>query len=319
MASYTFRVYNISGNINTTFTVVGSFVITVNDPDDNNGIGDDSPPTETGLPPRITALGAGAPADWSIGDTFFFSGYRGLNGNRSPDVLLPRVDGNWSFSSIVQHPDATTFLTVGQTYTRTGTGNFKEEIVPTTVPCFTKGTGIATKAGIVLVEDLAVGDQILTMDSGYKPVKWIGTRILPAMGKAAPICFSKGSIGNDEELIVSPQHRVLLRSVQAELCFGESEVLVPAKHLVNGDTIYRKPGGMVHYYHLLFDCHEIVFSNGVPTESFHPGQMVLDSMEAESRDELFHIFPELRLSHHAYGETARRALTSSETRAIRWH
>lgn len=159
-------------------------------------------------------------------------------------------------------------------------------------PCFVAGTLIKTPDGPRLVEDLCEGDLVTTMDNGAQPICWVGKRTVAGAGDFAPIRFAKGALGNDAPLLVSPQHRMLIEGWRAELLFGEDAVLVAAKHLVNADTVHVQPMREVTYHHLLFDGHEIVYSNGAPSESFHPGETILDGDEA-LRAEIAVLFPEL--------------------------
>jgi len=161
------------------------------------------------------------------------------------------------------------------------------------VVCFTRGTLITTADGAVPVENLAVGDLVQTVDNGLQPIRWKGTRRVPALGSFAPIRFAAGAVGNDQVLEVSPQHRMLVTGWRAELFFGSSEVLTPAKHLVNGGSIRRRCGGWVEYHHILFDDHELVFANGAPSESFHIGATGLSALTQDCAEELFALFPEL--------------------------
>ncbi|QQA43997.1 Hint domain-containing protein [Pelagovum pacificum] len=160
--------------------------------------------------------------------------------------------------------------------------------------CFVKGTMIETEHGPAPIELLREGDLIRTRDNGLRPIRWIGSTRIRSTRDTAPIRFARGSIGNGRELLVSPQHRMPIESWETELLFGESRVLVPAKHLVNGDTITQLEPGTVEYFHMLFDTHEIVFSEGVPTESFHPGEFGLSTLERAAQEEIFGLFPELR-------------------------
>ncbi len=161
------------------------------------------------------------------------------------------------------------------------------------IACFTKGTRIRTAKGNVSIEDLSVGDFVNTADNGQQPIKWIGKRRVAGVGHLAPVVFQKHAIGNKRELRVSPEHRILLRDWQAEYLFGEREVLIAAKHLVNADTIYSAECDEVTYYHILFDQHEIVFAEGAKTESFYPTQSHIETMEIAARAELYELFPEL--------------------------
>ncbi len=110
---------------------------------------------------------------------------------------------------------------------------------------------------------------------------------------------------------------MLFHGYRAELLFGESEVLVTARHLVDGIDVVRQSGGQVTYLHLMFDQHEVIFANGAATESFHPGQEAIAGVDAQARDELFSIFPELRSDPAQFGPTARLCLRQFECDLLR--
>lgn len=187
----------------------------------------------------------------------------------------------------------------------------------TTIPCFAKGTRIRTDRGEIPVQDLRVGDMVETRDNGLQPIRWIGHRHVEATGRFAPIVIERGTMGFHETLVLSPQHRVLVRHHMAELLFGEDEVLVAAKDLVNDCSIRVREGGTVDYYHLLFDQHQIIWSEGLLTESFHPGPQTLAGFDDAVRDELFSLFPELDPGTGAgYGASARPSLRSYEAAAL---
>ncbi len=158
-------------------------------------------------------------------------------------------------------------------------------------PCFSAGTLIETERGLTPVEEIAVGDLVRTLDHGLQPVRWRGSRGIAALDKHAPIRFAPGAIGNTRELVVSPQHKILVSGWRAELFFGEDEVLVAATHLVNHDTIHRAPRRYMDYHHLMFDQHEVLLAEGVPTESFYPGEYILQ--DDDLRDEISVLFPEM--------------------------
>lgn len=185
------------------------------------------------------------------------------------------------------------------------------------VPCFVSGTLIRTPDGDVPVESLTPGDMVVTMDDGPQPLRWMGSRTVPARGGLAPICIKAGTFGDHGKLLVSPQHRILLRDSLAELMFGENEVLVAAKDLVNDRSVRRITGGDVEYVHLMFDTHQIVMSEGLATESFHPGPQTMGDFPQETLEELTAIFPDLDPETGAgYGPSARRSLKSFETVAL---
>ncbi len=151
---------------------------------------------------------------------------------------------------------------VGVTYTPGAQLPATSAPYETLAPCFTRGTLIKTDQGERPIEELAAGDMVLTMDHGYQPIRWIGSSKRAATGDLAPILIRKGALGNDRDLRVSPQHRMLLQGWQAELLFGELEVLATAKSLLNDHSILRDEGGEVEYFHMLFDTHEIIYAEG---------------------------------------------------------
>ncbi|MFZ1727592.1 MAG: Hint domain-containing protein [Albidovulum sp.] len=177
----------------------------------------------------------------------------------------------------------------------TGSANVSVTTTALGPPCFTAGTLIAVPGGTVAVETLAPGDLVETLDHGPQVLRWIGQRRVPATSDLAPVRFAVGALGNDAVLLVSPQHRMLLRGALAELYFGQDEVLVAAKHLIGSPGVTCQEQTEVTYLHLLFDRHEIVFANGAPSESFHPGSILLARDDALRR-EIMAIFPDLPLA-----------------------
>ncbi|MGX9351395.1 Hint domain-containing protein [Shimia sp. W99] len=195
------------------------------------------------------------------------------------------------------------------------------------VICFTPGTRIATPNGPRRIEDLREGDRVLTKDNGAQEVCWIGSRRMTgarlfAMPKLRPIRMRPGALGierPDEELIVSPEHRMLVKGAVARALFNTSEVLVQAKDLVNGSTIAVDHAlREVTYVHLLLPGHEVIWANGVETESFHPASASLQTLEARDRGRLLQMLPGLAHNPHEYGPYARRNLSRSEA-AILMH
>ena len=169
---------------------------------------------------------------------------------------------------------------------------------PKAIVCFAAGTMIDTSHGPVAVEDLAVGDLVMTRDSGLQPIRWIDQNSLTHIpANFRPVRIRAGALGLDTpstDLLVSPQHRILVRSAIAQKMFGTSEVLVAAKQLLQIDGIdLAHDLDEVTYVHFLFDDHQIVFSNGTETESLYTGPEALDSVGPAARDEIFALFPEL--------------------------
>ncbi len=220
-----------------------------------------------------------------------------------------------------------TFTVIGDgnvetaTFTYTVTDNLGHTdtafVTLNSVPCFVAGTRILTPTGEVAVEDLRPGDLVFTQDDGPQPLRWIGRREVPAIGDHAPIHIAKGTFGAHGALLLSPQHRVLIRDSLAELLFGETEVLVAAKDLVNDRTVRVQTGGTVDYVHLMFDRHQVVFAEGLATESFLPGPQTTRSFEAPIVAELVSLFPDLDLdTGQGYSAAARRTLRGFEARVL---
>ena len=174
----------------------------------------------------------------------------------------------------------------------------------TGVVCFTSGTRIRTPAGEVPIDLLRSGDLICTQDNGPQPVLWIAGRTLDraalrANPNYAPVLIREGVLGTKRDLLVSPQHGILL---------GQDH-LIRAKHLgeyLPGVRIARGKTS-VRYIHLLFASHQIIFAEGIPSESFFPGPMAVNTLADDARDELFTFFPDLenRAAQQGYGTTAR--------------
>ncbi|MBB5722843.1 Ca2+-binding RTX toxin-like protein [Loktanella ponticola] len=186
------------------------------------------------------------------------------------------------------------------------------------VICFTPGTNIATPQGSRPIETLGIGDMVLTRDHGMQPIRWIQERTVPATDRFAPVRLRPGVVtGLERDLLVSPQHRMLFQGYRAELLFGESEVLMPAIHLIDDKMVTREEGGMVTYIHMMFDEHEVIYAEGAASESFHPGELGLNGVTDVAREELFTLFPALRSAPNGYGRTARRSLKKHESQMLR--
>ena len=195
------------------------------------------------------------------------------------------------------------------------------------VICFTPGTRISTPEGPRLIEELAEGDKVMTRDSGPQAVMWIGKRRMTGarmfvMPELRPIRFRPGALGidrPDQELLVSPEHRMLVRGAVARDLFNTPEVLVPARELVNGSTVFMDLRvAQVDYIHLLLPAHQVIWANGVEAESFHPASASLAALSDGDRARLLDLLPDAALDPHSYGGYARRNLTRSEA-AILMH
>ena len=181
-----------------------------------------------------------------------------------------------------------------------GSLQFRE--IEEVIPCFTPGTLIATPHGPKRVEALRAGDTVVTRDNGHQTIRWTGARTLAAADMAAdpalrPVLIRAGSLGfnmPDRDMMVSPNHRMLVSNAQTLLLFDETEVLVSAKHLVGLHGVDIADVREVTYIHFMCDNHEIVLADGAWSESFQPGDATLAGVGDEAREEIFKIFPDLR-------------------------
>ncbi|MEP2716152.1 Hint domain-containing protein [Pseudophaeobacter sp.] len=195
------------------------------------------------------------------------------------------------------------------------------------VICFTPGTQIATPNGPRWVEDLREGDKVQTRDSGAREIQWIGARRISGarlfvVPKLRPVRIRAGALGIDrpeKELLVSPQHRMLIRGRQVQALFNTSEVLVAAQDLINGQTIATDTSVReVTYIHLLLGSHQVLWANGVESESFHPASASMSALDTQDRIRLTGLLPGLEQDPMRYGGYARRNLSASEA-AILMH
>lgn len=195
------------------------------------------------------------------------------------------------------------------------------------VICFTPGTLIDTPDGKRPVEALRPGDRVSTRDDGGQEILWVGQRRmsgarLHALPHLRPVRIRAGAFGigePDGDLLVSPQHRMLIRGRAALALFNEPEVLVRACDLVNDTSVrIEAPMAQVTYIHLLFDRHQVIQANGLATESFHPASTALDMIAEDQRAGLLDLLPGIVEEPLGYGAFARRALRASEA-AILMH
>ncbi len=166
-----------------------------------------------------------------------------------------------------------------------------------------QGTLIDTPDGPRKIEELRVGDLVTTLDNGSQPLRWIGSRAIPRevflhRPELRPVLFEAAACGNIRPLLVLPGHRMLLHDWRAEVFFGEEQVLIAAKALVNGNTIRQvvpQAQAQVTFCHLLFDRHEVILAEGALFESFHPGKAGLLALDAAQRQEIAALFPHMPL------------------------
>lgn len=196
------------------------------------------------------------------------------DGGESLDVLTLEVDGAASEWFVPLSP-----VVPRETYTliavRPASGGVPQPDLG--CMCMTRGTLIDLARGERrAIETLRPGDMVLTRDRGPMPLRWVGCSTRRAAGPLAPVVIAPGVLGNREELIVSPRHRVLVEDARAPR-------LVEARALVDDRGVRYRAGGFTDYFHLLLDTQEIVYASGAPVESLHLNPQTLASFDVDAR------------------------------------
>lgn len=189
------------------------------------------------------------------------------DGSTSEVLVLVEVEAN-GVEDVYAVPLAP--LSPGVTYQLVGIDRHAATTRLAEIACvsFSRGTLVTMGTGAqVRVENLQVGDRILTRDDGPQPLRWIGHTTLRAAGDFAPVRIRKGALHNANDLLLSPEHRLFIYQRDDQIGIGRPEVLVKARHLINGDTVVQTEGGFVEYFQLLFDDHQIIFAEGIAAES----------------------------------------------------
>lgn len=210
-------------------------------------------------------------------------------------------------------------LPVG-THTPTGTQspsatiNIPYQGEPDAPPCFTPGTLIDTPNGPKKVEDLRAGDLVMTRDHGAQPLIWTGHHYLSGAQLAhaphlRPIHIPAGALGPGcpaRGLVVSPQHRILLKSRILSRITGNAEVLSPACQLVGWRGISTVPAETgVTYLHLMCEGHEVIRADDTWTETLYLGPELRKSPNAPMQREIAALFPELWADNQSAPKPAR--------------
>ncbi len=184
------------------------------------------------------------------------------------------------------------------------------------VTCFGAGTLIDTPKGQRRIDDLSEGDLICTHNAGTQAIEWIGKSTVKANADLAPVIISKGALGNTRDIVLSPNHAVLIQDWRAEMFIGTDAALIRAKDLVNGDTIYRRRQPEITYLHVLLRGHHIVKTSGLLSESFYPGPEALKALSPAARCEIIRRFPALCIDADSYGPQAFVTATAYEAACL---
>lgn len=260
-------------------------------------------------------------------------------GNKDDTIYLVAPDGNYiqlSYGQSAQAPDdlPAGFPTGGALQ---GSGELLDSTAPnatsilrdadgelvegTPTPgtsgpiCFASGTKITTSRGDVAVEDMTPGDHVLSKDNGLMTLRAIGRvrigrQILRWNPDIRSVVVPTGVLDNQKPLRLSPAHRVFMEGASAESLFGTSEVLIPAGRLVGYAGIHVDMSDRpVTYFHLLFDTHEIIQSDGCWSESLFLGDTAHAAIASAIRWQIEDQFDLDKITHH---QTVRPVLKGYE-------
>jgi Hint domain len=138
------------------------------------------------------------------------------------------------------------------------------------IVCFASGTLIRTVRGEVAVENLVIGDRVVTSSGEHRPITWLGHRTIdcrnhPRPDDVRPVRIAAHAFGANRparDLMVSPGHALCVDLL--------GEVFVKAGALVNGATIARAPLDKVTYWHVELESHDVLLAENLPAESYLP-------------------------------------------------
>lgn len=211
-----------------------------------------------------------------------------LGNETGPEITLTVFCQGGSFSNIWGFGPSQP-LVVGTSYVKVSGSNAgtSDYNILLGAPCFTEGTRVRMANGDdVAVEDLAPGMRIWTEDDASCALMHLTISPGPGTGDRAPVAIDKGVFGNQRALRVSPQHCIRVCGAEADLLFGCDRLLVPALHLVGMPGVTRAPVDEVTYYHLIFEGHRVVETEGMLSESFYPGPQALAHLQTGLRADL---------------------------------
>lgn len=221
------------------------------------------------------------------------------DGRNVEAIIFVEVDEVWLISAVFVMPLAP--LSPKTDYALVGLDreSARRRLAQTACVSFTRGTRITMATGEQKpVELIRPGDRVLTRDDGPQKVRWIGSSTLRAEGALAPVVIAPGVLNNENELVVSPEHRLFVYQRDDRLGVGQSEILVKARHLVDGDSVRVREGGFLEYFQILFDRHHIIYAEGIAAESTLLDLRTRPMLPPELLERLGDLLPEHERSRH---------------------
>lgn len=212
------------------------------------------------------------------------------------DLLALQIDGHGPYWLLPLSPIG---ANIDYTLVKMEKPKPEERLLDLLCISFARGTMITLGDGNQRpIEALMPGDRVLTRDHGPQELRWVGQVTLRAVGAYAPVIIAAGVMGNDADLIVSQHHRMFLYQRRRAAGVPKSEILVQAKHLIDGDRVFLREGGFVDYFSLVFDSHEIIYAEGIPAESLMVSEATVARLPPELAEEVKQRFPGLSQNQH---------------------
>lgn len=281
-----------------TFTVDRTEAMNVAVSDDDGVLQDDptnpewsggswAPQNQT-LAAPLTVDGTTWPAGTIIEDEYEFDAL-GSDGVTYRVVAISMTDPDTMTSTVVGYTFDGDWPGDGVTLTsQPGSNEDGQSMAPPATICLCSGTLIETEAGPRAIERLTAGDRLLTPDGHLAEVAWVGHRTLSAAmldsrPSLRPIRIARGALGHGlprRDLLVSPQHRILVRSrIVARMQQGQDSTLVAAHHLLGRPGVETDLSDRpVTYWHVLCHRHELMLAEGAPVETLLPGREALRTL-----------------------------------------
>lgn len=162
-----------------------------------------------------------------------------------------------------------------------------------------RGTRVMlASGGQIPVEKLTPGMRLLTRDHGAQELRFMGKTTLRARGAFAPVVIPAGVMGNEGELVIGAHQRLFVYNRSRLPGQTQSELLVQARHLVDGERIYTREGGFADYFSLVFDQHEMIYAEGLAVESLRVHHSTLATLPSSLREEVSRELPGLSQGQH---------------------
>lgn len=169
--------------------------------------------------------------------------------------------------------------------------------------CFLTGTLICTPEGDVPVEDLRIGDQVVTANGDSQQIFWVGKKSMATVftpSENLPVLISAGALGKGlpkRDLQVMPAHAFLI-----------GDALVVAGQLVNGTSIRRltheELGDRFTYFAIETESHSLIIAEGAVSET--RGNKKVTARAFDNADEYETLYGEHGRSYPALPHTRYR-------------